>query len=137
MNRMLTLAVKFETLRLYGAVAEIPKYTASSTANLQIRDRQYAIPPETIIWCNSATVHSQPRYWGPDSLVWRPTRWLAPETPRPSTAIEARLGAETIREPNQGRVCPVVWRRAGLPGSQVRAGGVRGRRCGGVSEGYG
>jgi cytochrome P450 len=108
--------MKFETLRLYGGISEIPKTTAASTTHLSIRDQTYTIPPETIIWCNSAAVHTQSRYWGPDSLVWRPTRWISPPTPSPpKPSTPAVFIAETIQEPTKGyfvpwsagaRVCP-------------------------------
>ena len=100
--------MQFETLRLYGAVVEIPKYTNLSPQTLLIGGKQHTIPSETLIWLNSASVHSQPQHWGSDSLLWRPTRWF-------TSKVESEIGAETIQEPPKGtfvpwsagaRVCP-------------------------------
>jgi len=45
------------------------------------------------------TIHTHPRYWGPDSLEWRPSRW-----------IESKIGSqeeETITTPAKGSF--IAW----------------------------
>ncbi|KAE8454619.1 hypothetical protein EG329_000242 [Mollisiaceae sp. DMI_Dod_QoI] len=70
------LAVMLETLRLYGPVFFIPRYTAESFQRLTIQGKEYILPPHTQTLLNTAGLHTLPSYWGTDSLVWRPGRWL-------------------------------------------------------------
>ena len=68
------------------------------------------IPSDTRVILNINAIHTQPRYWGADSLVWRPTRWILA---RPGTA--PALAREYLLTPPKGayvpwsegaRVCP-------------------------------
>jgi cytochrome P450 len=94
------LALIYETLRLYGPVFFIPKYTNNASQNLTINGQECTIPPKTYVYANSMALHSMPRYWGPDSMVWRPDRWIT----RPQ---EARgLMDEEFLEPTLGSYVP-------------------------------
>ena len=86
----------------------IPKHTSTRPQSLSIDNKQYTVPPNTLIFLNTIALHTLPRYWGSDSLLWRPTRWISSS---PSTPI----GNETLQEPAKGtyipwaeghRVCP-------------------------------
>jgi len=68
--------LQLETPRLYGPVVFIPRYTAGSFQRLNIRGKEYIIPPNTNVILNCGALHTLPSYWGADSLVWRPSRWL-------------------------------------------------------------
>jgi cytochrome P450 len=68
--------LQLETLRLYGPIFFIPRYTAGSFQRLNVQGKEYTIPPNTNVILNCAALHTQPSYWGDDSLVWRPGRWL-------------------------------------------------------------
>jgi cytochrome P450 len=68
--------LQLETLRLYGPVVSIPRYTAGSFQRLNVQGKEYLIPPNTDVILNSAGLNALPSYWGADSLVWRPGRWL-------------------------------------------------------------
>ncbi|KAE9365155.1 cytochrome P450 [Stipitochalara longipes BDJ] len=70
------LALMYETLRLYGPVFYLPRYTAESYQTLSIQGRELVIPPQVHVFVNSATLHTLPSYWGDDYAVWRPSRWL-------------------------------------------------------------
>ncbi len=70
------LALMYETLRLYGPVLSIPKYTNTNYQNLMINGKEFTIPPKTYVFINSMALHTMPRYWGSDSMVWRPDRWI-------------------------------------------------------------
>ena len=70
------LALMYETLRLYGPVLFIPKYTNDASQTVVINENEYTIPAKTYVFINSMAMHSMPRYWGPDSMVWRPNRWI-------------------------------------------------------------
>ena len=52
-------------------------------------------------------LHTYPRHWGPDSLEWRPQRWLEPRDPAPAAASpHAALEAETLLVPPKGAYFP-------------------------------
>ncbi|KAI7775546.1 hypothetical protein LA080_006695 [Diaporthe eres] len=50
--------------------------TAGGTASLEINGRTCIVPPNTMVIPSYATVHTDPKYWGSDSLTWRPSRWI-------------------------------------------------------------
>ncbi|KAL9599128.1 MAG: hypothetical protein Q9179_003657 [Wetmoreana sp. 5 TL-2023] len=72
------LAVVFETVRLYTAVA-IAKSTGSSPQPLKLGTYTVLIPCNTVIIPNYSALHTHPRYWGHDSLEFEPSRWIIPD----------------------------------------------------------
>ncbi|KIW22481.1 uncharacterized protein PV07_12365 [Cladophialophora immunda] len=72
------LALMYETVRLYGPVVMMPRYTGDAAQRLSIRDKEHVIPPNTSVTLNFAALHSHPDYWGPDSTTFRPDRWIEP-----------------------------------------------------------
>ncbi|OMP88823.1 Cytochrome P450 3A31 [Diplodia seriata] len=70
------LAVLYETLRLYNPLLSVVKGTQDNTTDLTIDGKSYIIPPNTRVILNLNAVHSHPRYWGDDSLEWKPSRWI-------------------------------------------------------------
>ena len=34
------------------------------------------MPPNTFIYLQLAALHNRPDYWGSDSMIWRPDRWI-------------------------------------------------------------
>lgn len=68
------------------------------------------IPPKTLVFLNSFAIHKMPRYWGTDSLVWRPSRWIL--SPAISNKGDTNrnnhdgLDAESILEPRKGIFMP-------------------------------
>lgn len=103
------LALMYETLRLYGPIIVIPKYTGESPTKLKIAGKEYTIPPETHTAINVAALNTLPMYWGPDSLVFRPDRWI--DNPN----LVSSLSSEELFQPAPGvflpwaagpRVCP-------------------------------
>ncbi|KAK2609880.1 hypothetical protein N8I77_003355 [Diaporthe amygdali] len=69
------LSVVFESLRLYSPVG-LAKWTGEHSATLQVGEKMLTIPPKTMVVPSNASVHTDPRYWGSDSLTWRPSRWV-------------------------------------------------------------
>ncbi|TRX95301.1 hypothetical protein FHL15_003993 [Xylaria flabelliformis] len=69
------LAVMFETMRLYAPIPVI-KWTADKTQPLSVGNKTFLLPPQCIIAPSYGAVHTDPRFWGSDSLVWRPSRWI-------------------------------------------------------------
>ncbi|CZR54671.1 related to cytochrome P450 3A7 [Phialocephala subalpina] len=103
------LALMYETLRLYGPIIVIPKYTGESSTKLKVAGKEYTIPADTHTPINVAALNTLPMYWGPDSLVFRPDRWIDNPNPVPS------LSSEELFQPAPGvfvpwaagpRVCP-------------------------------
>lgn len=102
------IIVQLESLRLYGPVTAIPKYTNTSSLDITTGDETHMIPPKTVVSINLAALHTLPRYWGSDSLKWRPTRWI-------QNSHSPDIDRETLYEPVPGsfmpwssgpRVCP-------------------------------
>lgn len=91
---------KYETLRLYGSIVFIPKTTSSHSQTLTLKDRTHVLPPNTSININVEGLHTDPRTWGPDALVWRPSRWLRPS--QPEKATNPRTNQESFIEPDPG-----------------------------------
>ncbi|KAH8882995.1 cytochrome P450 [Thozetella sp. PMI_491] len=73
------LAVLMETLRIYTPVGSA-KWTdqSSATVNVDGGRRTILLPPQTMLICNFGDLHFNPKYYGPDPLVWRPNRWVKP-----------------------------------------------------------
>lgn len=71
------LSVLFESLRLYSPVG-LAKWTDSHSTTLQIGEKTIVIPPKTMVVPSHMSVQTDPKYWGSDSLTWRPSRWIKP-----------------------------------------------------------
>ncbi|OTA93916.1 hypothetical protein M434DRAFT_395158 [Hypoxylon sp. CO27-5] len=71
------LAVMYETIRLYTVVPAI-KWTDSQSQSLTVGNRSVIIPPDSMVAPSYGSVHTDPRFWGPDSLAWKPSRWIKP-----------------------------------------------------------
>ncbi|KAH6665986.1 putative cytochrome P450 [Halenospora varia] len=91
------LAVMVETLRLYPPVS-IAKYTGKKEQVLHVGGRDVTIPPNTLLIPSHVALHTDPRYWGEDSLNWDPHRWVVSE----STSI----ANESIRQHEKGSFIP-------------------------------
>ncbi|KAK6082597.1 cytochrome P450 [Seiridium cupressi] len=84
------LSVLYETLRLYTIVPAI-KWTGDRATPLTVGDKTLNLPPKTIILPSYCSMHTDPKYWGSDSLEWRPSRWI-----RPSPNVGNMPGEEEI-----------------------------------------
>ncbi|KAH7063432.1 cytochrome P450 monooxygenase-like protein [Macrophomina phaseolina] len=92
-----TLSVMYETLRLFPPVLNIPKTTGSFPQDLKVDGKIATLPPYTIVFPNVVALQSHPAYWGPDSLDWKPARWI-------ESANDGE--AESIRTPTKGTFIP-------------------------------
>jgi Cytochrome P450 len=52
---------------------------------------------------NLQALHTDPQSWGPDSLTWRPSRWLLPAGPDP---IAGPYHPREFAEPAKGSFAP-------------------------------
>ena len=59
-------------------------------------------------------VHTHPRYWGADSLSWRPARWIVSEP----SGDKANLDAESLFIPVQGTYFPWSDGQRNCPGKK-------------------
>lgn len=71
------LAVMLESLRLYTPIP-VAKWTANAPATLKIGPKTILLPQNTMVIPSYSAVHTEPRIWGDDSLVWKPSRWIKP-----------------------------------------------------------
>lgn len=104
-----TLAVLLETLRLYNPLPGVPKYTGSKSTDLTINNRTYHIPANYLVVPHLQALHTHPRHWGSDSLIWRPQRWI--EHP-------GNLGQETLFNPPKGTYFPWSEGMRNCPGKK-------------------
>ncbi|KAL8635664.1 MAG: hypothetical protein Q9228_006869 [Teloschistes exilis] len=97
---------KFETVRLYTAVA-IAKSTGPKPQPLKLGGHDVLIPKNTVIIPNYSALHTHPRYWGPNSLDFEPSRWItsdAPNTQQPAPSHPT----EHFKDPAATRNSPFV-----------------------------
>ncbi|KAF3014750.1 hypothetical protein E8E14_009740 [Neopestalotiopsis sp. 37M] len=71
------LSVMFETIRLYTVVPSL-KWTADKSQTISVNDKTVVIPPHSMIAPSYGSVQTDPRSWGPESLDWKPSRWIKP-----------------------------------------------------------
>ena len=71
-----------------------------------ISNRSHIIPARTIIWFNVMALHTHPRHWSPDPLVWRPSRWITSSSTAVHQDIPTTLALESIRQPKTGTFLP-------------------------------
>ncbi|GAW16696.1 hypothetical protein ANO14919_061330 [Xylariales sp. No.14919] len=74
------LSIMLETPRLYTPVP-VAKWTDREARQLSVGDKTVVIPPNTMVIPSYASVHTDPKYWGSDSLAWRPSRWINATAP--------------------------------------------------------
>lgn len=90
------MAVLFETMRLYTPVG-MAKWTADHTATLQVGEKTLVIPPRTMVVPSNMSTQTDPKYWGSDSLTWRPSRWV-----RNSVSNPESIDSEELISPLRG-----------------------------------
>ncbi|KAK8170658.1 cytochrome P450, partial [Phyllosticta citribraziliensis] len=98
-----SLAVMLETLRMFPTISPGSKATGDCPVPMQTMEGDtLIIPPHTSITPNLPALQVLPEVWGPDSLTWRPTRWLDTDDGQLRTPVEGSF------EPwgDGSRVCP-------------------------------
>lgn len=63
---------------------------------LHINGREYSVPAKTMVILNITAIHTHPKHWGKDSLIWRPSRWIT--SSHNSTQTLGLRGDEKHRE---------------------------------------
>jgi cytochrome P450 len=99
-------------MRLWVPVLHIARQAdASLPAPVPVSSggKTYTIPPNTIIYVNSAGIHTDRKIWGEDALDFNPARWLVPSDPsdEKSTQTIKQMPKGTYLSWSQGpRNCP-------------------------------
>ncbi|KAL8843793.1 MAG: hypothetical protein Q9176_001755 [Flavoplaca citrina] len=103
------LAVLLETLRLYNPIPGVPKHTGPRPQHLTLSNTLILdIPPNTLVVPGLQALHTHPRYWGPDSLTWRPSRWIIPSpSPPANPSLHTTLLTEKLLTPQKGTF--IAW----------------------------
>jgi len=60
------------------------------------------IPENTLVVPNLMALHNHPRYWGQDSLDWRPNRWTQNYSRSLPANLGDRLSQEQLMVPEKG-----------------------------------
>ncbi|KAF2688987.1 cytochrome P450 monooxygenase-like protein [Lentithecium fluviatile CBS 122367] len=108
-----TLAILLETLRLYDPLLSIVKGTQTQPGYLTIGSQKIIVPPDTRIILNLQALQSHPKYWGDDSLEWKPSRWIQT---RPGP--EPLFDRESIIELDHGAYIPWGEGNRSCPGKK-------------------
>ncbi|KAI1145449.1 cytochrome P450 [Nemania diffusa] len=69
------VSVMYETMRLLTPVPVI-KWTANDSRSITVGGKSYLLPPHSMIAPSYGSVQTDPRFWGSDSLTWKPSRWI-------------------------------------------------------------
>lgn len=98
------LAVLYESMRLYTPVP-VTKWTADKTQTLKVEDKTLVLPPNTMICLAYSSLQTDPRWWGSDSLTWRPSRFIKSAESQPGSNTRTRpqsLDVEEFIKPRRG-----------------------------------
>lgn len=88
-------------LRLYNPLPGIIKSTGKTPQDITIAGRTVTIPAGARVNLHTDAIHTHPKYWGPDSLEWRPQRWIT-RSANETSSIES----ETLITPPKGTYAP-------------------------------
>ncbi|KAI0141858.1 putative cytochrome P450 [Xylariaceae sp. FL1272] len=92
------LAVLYETIRLYTPVP-VTKWTKDKPQALKVGEKTFVLPPNTMMCLAYSSLQSDPRWWGEDSLTWRPSRFIRSSI---KSNPEVDLSEEEFIEPRRG-----------------------------------
>lgn len=94
------LAVMYETLRLYTPVPTSNIVDGQVPQSLVIGNKTVVLPPKTMVVPSYASVKTDPKYWGDDSLTRRPSRFV--KSPKRTKAARSTLDDEEFLVPARG-----------------------------------
>ncbi|KAI9878026.1 MAG: hypothetical protein M1830_002146 [Pleopsidium flavum] len=104
-------AVLLETIRLFPPIMALPKYTNQHSQILKVGNKTISIDLDTMVVPSLLAMHTHPKYWKQDPLVWRPSRWISSSSSPSSSngsncTISARLECEELFVPTKGSYFP-------------------------------
>ncbi|MCJ1381959.1 hypothetical protein MMC17_005071 [Xylographa soralifera] len=100
------LAVLYETVRLYPPIMALPKLVNQHSVPLTVGAKILHVDPEIMVVPSVLAVHTHSRYWSPDPLNWRPSRWILPGTAASTDDSTKKLGEEEFFVPRRGTYLP-------------------------------
>ncbi|RFU74766.1 cytochrome p450 [Trichoderma arundinaceum] len=100
------LAVLYESMRLYTPVP-VTKWTQDKAQHLNVGNKTILIPPNTMVCLAYSSLQTDPRWWGSDSLTWRPSRFISNAVGSDDKSSVAQreaadLDAEQFLQPRRG-----------------------------------
>jgi cytochrome P450 len=99
--KALLICTQLETVRLWNPLIGIAKCTTINPQPLTMNGHDITIPPNTRIIPNINAIHAHPKYWGTDSLAWRPNRWI-----KSQPGATTQLDREYLHTPSKGSYVP-------------------------------
>ena len=85
----------------------LPKYTNQRPQTLHVGGKVISVDMDTMVVPSLLSMHTHPRYWKPDPLVWRPSRWISSSGSRGSNSnLAAQLDCEELFVPAKGTYFP-------------------------------
>lgn len=75
----------------------LPKYTNQHPQTLQVGGKAILADIDTMVVPSLLSMHTHPKYWSPDPLVWRPSRWIFSSGNKgPNSNLAAQLECEEL-----------------------------------------
>lgn len=85
----------------------LPKYTNQRAQTIQVGGKPIQVDSDTTVVPSLLSMHTHPKYWNPDPLVWRPSRWILSSGNHSSNAnLAALLEREELFVPAKGIYFP-------------------------------
>ena len=85
----------------------LPKYTNQRPQTLQVGRKMISVQTDTIVMPSLLSMHTHPKHWNPDPLVWRPSRWISsPGNKGTNSNLAAQLECEELFVPAKGTYFP-------------------------------
>ena len=94
-------------MRLYNPLPGVPKYTGTQSCVIRSGNQEMTLPEDTMVVANLKALQTHPKYWGEDSLTWRPSRWILESSDDKRIDMKTRLGRETLLTPEKGTF--IAW----------------------------
>ncbi|KAI1325372.1 putative cytochrome P450 [Xylariaceae sp. FL0255] len=99
------LAILYETIRLYTPVP-VTKWTKNRAQTLKVGEKTLFLPPNTMVCLAYSSLQTDPRWWGEDSLTWRPSRFIGSKyrsySQGDNTPSSSTVAGEYFIEPRRG-----------------------------------
>lgn len=85
-----------------------------------VNNKTINIPSDTLVVPNLQALHTYPRYWGTDSLTWRPSRWILPDSTFQTAegTVPTQLPNEKLLMPEKGTFIPWSEGARNCPGKK-------------------
>lgn len=103
-----------ESLRICHPLSQLVKTTGPTPQPLKFNGETYIIPAETSVHCSLPALHSHPKYWGTDPLVWNPKQHISVSHEQNTDLF----GAEVLNADTSEHFMPWAWGQRVCPGKR-------------------